>query len=88
MTSSKYTVKDSFAFPDEIVKKDSEFFMRSLDVGSPFTNILPEEIINIWTNTLFENTERVVSLSKIEFKEILSPATKKSNFVFNGKLYK
>ena len=59
LTSNKYTVKDSFSFVDEIVQQDSEFFMRSLDIGSPFTNILLEATINIWTNTLSEKTEKV-----------------------------
>ena len=32
--------------------------------------------------------EKVEGLSKIEFKELLSLATKESYFVFNGQLYK
>ena len=35
---------------------------------------------------LFENTEKVEGLSKTEFKELLSLATKESYFSFNGKL--
>ena len=88
LTSSGYTVKDSFAFAEEIVEQDSEFFMGSLDVDSLFTNIPLEETIDICTNTLFENMEKVEGLSKIEFKELLSLATKESYFIFNGQLYK
>ena len=55
--------------------------MGSLDVDSLFTNIPLEEIINIFTNTLFENTEKAEGLSKIEFKELLSLATKESYFI-------
>ena len=80
LASNEYMVKDSFAFSEEIVEQDSEFFMGSLDVYSLFTKIPLEEIINICTNTLFENTEKV-GLSKIEFKELLSLATKESYFV-------
>ena len=47
-----------------------------------------EETIDICTNTLIENTEKVEGLSKIEFKGLLSLATKESYFIFNGKLYK
>ena len=65
-TSNKYTVKDSFAFGEEIVEQDSEFFMGSLDVDSLLTNIPLEENINIWTNTFSENTEKVEGLSKIK----------------------
>ena len=88
LTSNEYTVKDSFAFAEEIVEQDSECFMGSLDVDSLFTNIPLEETIDICTNTLFENMEKVEGLSKIEFKELLSLATKESYFIFNGKLYK
>ena len=62
--------------------------MGNLDVDSLFTNIPLEETIDICTNTLFENTEKVEGLSKIEFKELLSLATKESYFIFNGQLYK
>ena len=61
LTSSKNAVENSFSFVDKIVEQDSEFFMRSLDIGSPFTNILLEATINIWTNTSFENTKKVQS---------------------------
>ena len=62
--------------------------MESLDVDPLFTNIPLEETIDICTNTLFENTEKVEGLSKIEFKELLSLATKESYFISNGQLYK
>ena len=55
--------------------------MGSLDVDSLFANIPLEEIINICTNTLFENTEKAEGLSKIEFKELLTLATKESYFI-------
>ena len=47
LTSNEYMVKDSFAFAEEIVEQDSEFFMGSLDVDSLFTNIPLEETIDI-----------------------------------------
>ena len=49
------------------MEQDSEFFMGSVDVDSRFTNIALEEAIDICTDTLFENVEKV-GLSKIEFK--------------------
>ena len=57
-------------------------------VDSLFTNIPHEETIDIYPITLFENTEKVEGLSKIEFKELLSFAKKESYFIFNGKVYK
>ena len=81
LTSDEYTVKNSFAFAEEIVEQDSELFVGSLDVDSLFVNIALEETIDICTNTIFENTEEVEDLSKIEFKELLSLATKESYFM-------
>ena len=54
MTSNEYTVKGSFAYAEEIVEQDSEFFMESLAVDSYFTNISLEENIEICANMLFE----------------------------------
>ena len=47
VTFNEFTVKDSFAFAEEIVHQDSKLFMGSLDVDSLFTNIPLEETINI-----------------------------------------
>ena len=41
-------VKGSFAFTEEIVGQDPEFFLGSLDVDSLFTNISLEETLDIW----------------------------------------
>ena len=87
LTSNEYTVKDSFAFAEEIVEQDSKIFMGSLDVDSLFTNFPFEETTDICTNTLFKNMEKV-GLSKIEFKELLFLAIKESYFIFNGQHYK
>ena len=62
--------------------------MGNLDVDSLFINIQNEETIDIYTNIIFQNMEKVEGLSKIEFKELLSLATNESYFIFNGKLYK
>ena len=50
LTSTEYTVTDSFAFAEEIIEQDSQFFMGSLDVDPLFTNILLEETIDICAN--------------------------------------
>ena len=69
------------------MEQDSKFLAASLDVDSTFTNIPLEEAIDIFANTLFESTGKA-GLSKKEFKELLSLATKESYFIFSGKLYK
>ena len=71
-----------------LLLKDSELFMGSLEVDPLFTNTSLEETIDICTNIIFENTEKVVGLSEIEFEELLSLATKESYFIFIGNLYK
>ena len=53
-----------------------------------FTNILLEETIEICTNELFKESATDEGLSKTEFKELLSLATKDSHFIFDGTLYK
>ena len=75
LTTYKFTVKDSFHFTEEIVDQP-DFFMSSLDVDSTFTNI------SLCTNELFKESETFGGLSKFEFKEVLSLATKYSHFIF------
>ena len=77
-----------FHFAEEIVEQQHDLFMGSLDVDSLFTNIPLEETIEICTNELFKESETVEGLSKTEFKELLSLATKDSHFIFDGALYK
>ena len=85
------TIKDSLAFPNyETENCEARFriFYESLDVVSHFANIPLKETIDICTDILFENTEKVEGLSKIEFRELLSLATKEFYCIFNGKFYK
>ena len=88
LTSNELTVKDSFHFAEEIVDQQHDLFMGSLDTDSLFTNIPLEETIGICTNEVFKEFETVEGLSKAEFKELLSLATKDSHFIFDGTLYK
>ena len=73
---------------EEIVNEQHDLFMCSLDVDSLFTNIPLERTIEVCTNKLFKESETVEGLSKTEFKELLSLATKDSHFIFDGTLYK
>ena len=47
LTKSEYTVKDPFHFAEEIFKQDRALPMGSLDIELLFTNILPDETIDI-----------------------------------------
>ena len=62
--------------------------MGSLDVDSLFTNIPVHETIDICINQLFQNTDTVEGFTKLELKQLVCLATKDSNFIFNGLLYK
>ena len=88
VTFNEFTIKDSFAFAEEIVHQDSKLFMGSLDVDSLFTNIPLEETINICTNLLYNNEDVIEGINKSEFKNLLSLATQESYFIFNDVLYK
>ena len=88
LTTNEFTVKDSFHFAEEIVDQQHDLCMGSLDVDSLFTNIPLEETIEICTDKLFKESETVECLSKTEFKELLSLATKDLHFIFGWILYK
>ena len=88
ITFHEFTVKDSFAFSEEIVHQDSKLYMGSLDVDSISTNITLEETINICTNLIYDNVDVIEGINKLEFKNLLSLATQESYFLFNDVLYK
>ena len=88
MTFNEFTVKDSFAFAEEIVHQDSKLFMGTLDVDSLFTNIPLEETNNICTNKLYNNEDVREGINKPEFKNLPPLATQEWYFIFNDVLYK
>ena len=88
LTTNGFTVKDSFHFAEEFVDQQLDFFMSNLNVDSLLTNIPLEETIEICTNEFFQEFETIEGLSKPEFKEILSLATKDLHFCFDGTPYK
>ena len=62
--------------------------LRIVNVDSLLTNIPLEKTTENFTNELFQEFETVEGLSKSEFKEILSLATKDLHFCFDGIPYK
>ena len=82
MTSNECAVKHLFAFATYIVEQDSEHFMGSLDVDSPFTNIPLEETLTLALIHFLKNCKRVEGLSKIEFKGIFISCYKRIRFYF------
>ena len=88
LTSNEYTVKDTFHFVSMLDNKDHHLIMASLDVDSLFTNIPLNETIDIVTNKIYENKRKVNGISKLDFKKLLTLATKGSVFYFNGNYYR
>ena len=88
ITFNEFTVKDSFAFAEEIVHHDDKLFIGSHDVDSLFTNIPLKETINIYTNLLHKNVDVIEGINKSEFENLLSLATRGSYFMFSDILYK
>ena len=88
LTVNDYTVKDSFAFVNEIRHQNTNLLMASLDVESLFTNIPLDETIDICTNSLYANDTIINGIDKENFKKLLTLATKESFFLFNNKFYK
>ena len=87
LTNNKYAVKESFPFTKETVEQGSGSFMESLDVDFFLLPLYLKRILTFVTKTCWK-TERGEGLSKTEFKELLSVATKESYFIFNGKFNK
>ena len=85
---NEFTVKDSFAFAEEIPQQADKLFMGSLDVNTLFTNTLLEETIKICTNFLYNNEDVIEGINKSEFKNLLLLATQESHFIFNDVLHK
>ena len=83
ITTNKYIIKDLLNFGTHVVNKDSSNFMGALDLNSLFTNICLETIV-ICTNKLFKNSDIIHGLKKLEFKDLLTLATKQTYFTFNN----
>ena len=88
LTSNEYTVRDTFHFVSMLNNKDHHLIMASLDVDSLFTNIPLNETIDIVTDKVFENKQKVNGIFKSDFKKLLTLATKGSVFYFNGSYYR
>ena len=87
VANGPYTVSNNFVFNKEVLNQDASLIMGSLDVDALFTSIPLDETINICVEELFKDKILVNNLSKVDFKELLSLATKESLFIFDGVYY-
>ena len=62
--------------------------MASLDVDYLFTNIPPEETVDICIDSLCKDVENSPEIPKDVFHNLFSVATKEPFFIFNNKFYK
>ena len=83
-TTNEYTGIHSFHFAEEICQQDFNLHMASLDVDSLFTNIPLNKTINICVDNLYNDNENTSNISKHDFRNLLSIATKEFFFLFNN----
>ena len=88
ITTSMYTVNNSFEFATEIVGQDLELFMASMNVESLFTHIPLEETLSMCCDSLFSNYARLNNINWIDFEKLFRPAQSNNFFNFEGKVYK
>jgi hypothetical protein len=87
LTSTKFTVKDSFAFTHDVLSLDTIPFMCSFDVVSLFTNIPVNQTIEICLDKLFFCKETVHNFTRVQMKKLLEYCIKLNHFTYNGKYY-
>ena len=63
-----------------------EKFLLSYNVTSLFTNIPPQETIDIAINLIFNHNPNL-NITKKELKKLFLFATSQTHFIFNGKFY-
>ena len=82
-----YSCKDTFAFVSQIKNANlSKKFLVSYDVTSLFTNIRPQETIDIAINLVFNHNPNL-NITKKELKKLFLFATSETPFIFNGTFY-
>ena len=87
-TSNEHTVKDTFHFVSMLDNKDHRLVMASLDVESLFTNIPLTETIDIVTQKVYGDRDRIEGLLRCDFKKLLEISTHGTVSYFNGAYYR
>lgn len=87
----KNIVRDSFSFIKELQtlpKSFSQYKMVSFDISSLYTNVPLDETISIILKSLYDTTTTTPpKIKRADMKKLLVHATKKSHFLFDGKVY-
>ena len=77
-TVNEYVIKDSFSL---------ELVMASFDVSTLFTNIPLDETIDLCTDLIFDENDKLQyrdgSVGRTQFRKLLGFAVRENHFVFN-----
>ncbi|CAF4387530.1 unnamed protein product [Rotaria sp. Silwood2] len=90
LIDNKNMIKDSSSFVKDLHALDdplSTFKMVSFDVVNLYTNIPVDETINIILKKLYEDRPVPPIIERNDLKALLTFATTKSHFLFDGKIY-
>ena len=89
LTTNEYTVRDSFAFAQEISEVDtSKYYMASFDITSLFTNIPVAETCSIILDQLYPSIDSTFrGLKRNDMSKILDNCTKNNLFMYNSQFY-
>ena len=88
LTSTEFSVHDSFLFADKVSSFCADHFMASLDVESLFTNIPLNEVIHICVDDLFCDTNTIHNLDRNYMRELLTLAAYEWFFIFDQVVYR
>ena len=89
-TVNENVIKDSFSFVSEITtfSTDEELVMASFDVSSLFTNIPLDETIDLCTDLIFDENDKLqyrdCSLDRTQFRKLLGFVVKENHLFLMG----
>ena len=87
LVPNDYSCKDTFSFVSQIKNANlPKKFLVSYDVTSLFTNIPPQETIDIAINLIFNHNPNL-NITRKELQKLLLFAASKTHFIFNNKFY-
>ncbi|CAF2534635.1 unnamed protein product [Rotaria sp. Silwood2] len=90
LIDKKRLIRDSFSFVKDLHTLDdplSTYKMVSFDIVSLYTNVSVDETINIILKELYETRPVPPTIERNDLKKLLTFATTKSHFLFDGKIY-
>ena len=89
ITTNEFTIKNSHSFASELkeLKFNHPIYIASFDITQLYTNIPLQETIDICLDSLCDNDNMFVNLTRNELNKFLTLATNNSTFYFNDNLY-